>query len=94
MKHYRTQFDLIVIDTPATLSVDATHPFIECADRAVLVIEWERTERQAVREALGSLEVHARKVAGVVLNKVSMEWYRLFENGRYVRYYNQAGAPR
>jgi exopolysaccharide transport family protein len=94
VQHYRTQFDLIIIDTPATLSVDVTHPFIECADRAVLVIEWERTERQAVREALASLEGHARKVAGVVLNKVSMEWYRLFENGRYVRYYNQAGAPR
>jgi exopolysaccharide transport family protein len=94
VQHYRTQFDLIVIDTPATLSVDVTHPFIECADRAVLVIEWERTERQAVREALASLEAHARKVAGVVLNKVSMEWYRLFENGRYVRYYNQTGAPR
>ena len=94
VQHYRTQFDLIVIDTPATLSVDVTHPFIEGADRAILVIEWERTERQAVREALTSLESHARKVAGVVLNKVSMDWYRLFENGRYVRYYKEASAPR
>ncbi len=94
LKHYRSQFDLIVIDTPATLSLDVNNPFIEHADRAVLVVEWERTERQAVSDALGSLQTHARKVAGVVLNKVSADWYRLFENGRYAPYYNQAGAPR
>jgi polysaccharide biosynthesis transport protein len=80
-------FDLVVVDSPAILSSPGSMPFIECADRAIMVVEWARTERQAVIEALGTLGAHARKVAGVALNKVPADWYRIFENGRYRGYY-------
>ncbi len=80
-------FDLVVVDSPAILSSPGSMPFIECADRAIMVVEWARTERQAVIEALGTLGAHARKVAGVVLNKVPADWYRIFDNGRYRGYY-------
>ena len=59
---------------------------MSCADRAVLIVEWNRTERQAVIEALDALGQDARKIAGVVLNKVAMGWYRLFSDSRYVGY--------
>ena len=78
----RRHFDLVVIDSPAILSSPGSMPFVDCADRAVMVVEWARTERHAVLEALGSLGAHARKVAGVVLNKVPADWYRIFDNGR------------
>ncbi len=80
-------FDLVVVDSPAILSSPGSMPFIECADRAIMVVEWARTERQAVIEALGTLGTHAQKVAGVVLNKVPADWYRIFDNGRYRGYY-------
>jgi capsular exopolysaccharide synthesis family protein len=83
----RRHFDLVVIDSPAILSSPGSMPFIDCADRAVMVVEWSRTERHAVLEALGSLGAHAGKVAGVVLNKVPADWYRIFDNGRYRGYY-------
>jgi polysaccharide biosynthesis transport protein len=83
----RRHFDLVVIDSPAILSSPGSMPFVDCADRAVMVVEWARTERHAVLEALGSLGAHARKVAGVVLNKVPADWYRIFDNGRYRGYY-------
>jgi succinoglycan biosynthesis transport protein ExoP len=83
----RRHFDLVVIDSPAILSSPGSMPFIDCADRAVMVLEWSRTERHAVLEALGSLGAHAGKVAGVVLNKVPADWYRIFDNGRYRGYY-------
>ncbi|MEA2936172.1 MAG: polysaccharide biosynthesis transport protein, partial [Variibacter sp.] len=86
LSEHRQQFDLIVIDSPAILPVDGGL-FAECADRAVLLVEWERTERAAVLEALAMLGPLKQKVAGVVLNKASPQWYRLFDCGRYIRYY-------
>jgi succinoglycan biosynthesis transport protein ExoP len=81
----RQRFDLIVIDSPAILPFDGD-TFIKCADRALLIVEWERTERPAVLEALAMLGENKEKVAGVVLNKVSTYWYQLFDYGRYPGY--------
>jgi Mrp family chromosome partitioning ATPase len=85
----RQRFDLIVIDSPAILPFDGD-TFITCADRALLIVEWERTERQAVLEALAMLGENKEKVAGAVLNKVSSYWYQLFDYGRYPSYYSYA----
>jgi capsular exopolysaccharide synthesis family protein len=88
----RQRFDLVVIDSPAILPFDGD-TFIACADRALLIVEWERTEREAVIEALGMLGENKEKVAGVVLNKVSSYWYQLFDYGRYPSYYTYAENP-
>jgi Mrp family chromosome partitioning ATPase len=88
----RQRFDLIVIDSPAMLPFDGD-TFITCADRALLIVEWERTEREAVLEALSMLGENRQKVAGVVLNKVSAYWYRLFDYGQYPTYYSYAENP-
>jgi succinoglycan biosynthesis transport protein ExoP len=86
LREHRHHFELIVIDSPAILPVDGGM-FAECADRAVLMVEWERTDRAAVLEALAMLGPLKQKVAGVVLNKASPQWYRLFDCGRYIRHY-------
>jgi polysaccharide biosynthesis transport protein len=92
LRECRQHFDLIVIDSPAILPVDGG-TFIDCADRAVLIVEWERTEREAVLEALATLGPQRRKVTGVVLNKASTLWYRLFDCGQYLRYYSLGTVP-
>jgi Mrp family chromosome partitioning ATPase len=88
----RNHFDLIIVDSPAILSsVGGSVPFIESADRALMIVEWQQTERQAVREALDTLGSHATKVIGIILNKVPLHWHRLFNNGRYRDYaYSQS----
>ena len=63
---------------------------IESADRALLLVQWEATDRQAVLEILAALGTHTRKIVGVVLNKVAMDWYRLFDSGRYSSYSESA----
>jgi hypothetical protein len=63
---------------------------IESADRALLLVQWEATDRQAVLEILAALGAHSRKIVGVVLNKVAMDWYRLFDSGRYSSYSESA----
>jgi capsular exopolysaccharide synthesis family protein len=89
----RKHFDLVVIDCPAVLSsVDGAMPFIKCADGAILLIRWEKTDREAVTEALATLGAHARRILGVVLSMVPVDWYRLFDNGRYRNYYADAAS--
>jgi polysaccharide biosynthesis transport protein len=84
LREFRKHFDLVVLDSPAILPIGGSPAHLECADRAVLLVEWDRTERQAVAEALDMLDAHAQKVAGVVLNKVSTDWCRLFDYGGYL----------
>jgi capsular exopolysaccharide synthesis family protein len=80
----RQEFDLVVLDTPAILPVGGITPYLKGADCAVLVVEWDGTPRQAVSEALDLLDMDAQKIAGLVLNKVSPRWFRLFRyGGRY-----------
>jgi Mrp family chromosome partitioning ATPase len=83
------QFDLIVIDSPAVLPTAGLVPLLKQADRALMVIEWERTDRQAVAEALELLERDFGKIAGAVLNKVPPQWCRFFDSGRYFNAYHQ-----
>jgi capsular exopolysaccharide synthesis family protein len=80
----RKEFDLVVLDTPAILPVGGITPYLKGADCAVLVVEWDGTPRQAVSEALDLLDMDAQQIAGLVLNKVSPRWFRLFRyGGRY-----------
>ena len=85
LRDCRKQFDLIVLDSPAILPVGDITPHIECADSAVMVVEWDHTARRAAEEALDMMDLHALKVAGVVLNKVSARWCRLFDPGKYLQ---------
>jgi polysaccharide biosynthesis transport protein len=84
LREFRNHFDLVVLDSPAILAIGGSAAHLECADRAVLLVEWDRTARQAVAEALDMLDAHAQKLAGVVLNKVSADWCRLFDYGGYL----------
>src|SRR5713226_2635530 len=74
LRELRKHFDLVVIDSPAILPIGGSTPQIECADRAILLVEWDQTERQAVLEALDIIGLNAEKVMGVVLNKASLGW--------------------
>ena len=83
-----------MIDSPAILPVDGG-TLVDCADRAVLIVQWERTERAAVLEALRMIGPDKQKIAGIILNNASPRWYRLFDCGRYLQYYGvpQLSAP-
>jgi exopolysaccharide transport family protein len=86
------QYDLVVVDSPAILPVAGNIPLLESLDRALLVIEWERTDCQALSDALNILGTQAVKIAGAVLNRAAASWYRLFDDGRYPHYQNYAAS--
>jgi polysaccharide biosynthesis transport protein len=89
LQECRKHFDLIVIDSPAVIPTAGVVPLMKYADRALLIVEWERTDRQAVVEALNLLGRDVAKIAGAVLNKVPPRWYRFFDNGSYFNVYSQ-----
>jgi exopolysaccharide transport family protein len=88
----RKAFDLVVIDSPAILPVAETTAPISFADRAVMIVEWQRTCRESVTEAINLIGPHAHKITGVVVNKVAMRWYRLVHDERYLGDYLYYGA--
>ena len=92
LQECRKHFDLIVIDSPAVLPTIGIVPFLACADRALLIVEWERTDGQAVIQALDLLGDSGEKIVGAVLNKVAMPWHRFFDNGMYFNVYNQSAS--
>jgi Mrp family chromosome partitioning ATPase len=89
LRETEKHFDLVVVDSPAVLPTAGMVPMMQQADRALLVVEWERTDRQAVAEAIDLLGADVGKIVGAVLNKVPPQWYRFFDAGRYFDIYSE-----
>jgi polysaccharide biosynthesis transport protein len=85
----RDEFDYIVLDTPPLLSVVDALALATVADTVLLIVEWGRTPRASISEALKVLRPEAHRVAGIVLNKVDL---RQLQGYSYVGYhYRVAG---
>jgi succinoglycan biosynthesis transport protein ExoP len=94
LEQMRQQFELVIVDCPAILPIAESRRLLDCADRAVLVIEWRHTACDTVMEALNALGDSVDKLAGVVLNKVNLRKYRLYDYGRYAAYTRDISAAR
>jgi polysaccharide biosynthesis transport protein len=66
----RLQYDYVVMDAPPLLPVVDALALAAIADKIVMIIEWGRTSRTNVSEALKTLRFARRSIAGIVLNKV------------------------
>ncbi|MGA2125950.1 MAG: polysaccharide biosynthesis tyrosine autokinase [Xanthobacteraceae bacterium] len=76
----RQTFDCAVVDSAAILHAPETSELIDHVDRALMLVEWHRTDRDTVEAALEALGERARKVTGVVLNKTDLARYRLYDH--------------
>jgi capsular exopolysaccharide synthesis family protein len=63
-------YDYIVMDASPLLPVADTLALAALADRIVMIVEWRRTSRTNVSEALKVLRMAGHSIAGIVLNKV------------------------
>jgi Mrp family chromosome partitioning ATPase len=55
------------------------------ADKVLLVVEWSRTPQASISEAFKILRPEARRIAGIVLNKVDL---KQLDSYGYRRSYN------
>ena len=81
----RNQFDYIVIDASPLLPVVDALALATIVDKILVIVEWSRTSRASLSEALKVLRPEAHRVAGIVLNKVDLK--QLHGYGYHGRYY-------
>jgi capsular exopolysaccharide synthesis family protein len=80
----RSDYDYIVLDASPLLPVIDALALAGLVDKILVIVEWGRTPRDSVSEALETLRPQAHRVAGVVLNKVDLKELQSYRrNGRY-----------
>ncbi|WP_279480759.1 polysaccharide biosynthesis tyrosine autokinase [Aureimonas sp. SK2] len=93
-------FDYVLVDLPPINPVVDARAFAERVDGLVVVVEWGRTARRAVRSALQANPRILERCLGVVLNKVDAKRMHLYQefgsseyySARYDSYYREPGA--
>lgn len=88
----RRQFDYVLIDLPPVLPVVDVRAVSSMIDCFVMVVEWNKTSRQAVAEALDGTEFLRDRLLGVILNKASpAQLQRLegYKGAYYTSYYHE-----
>ncbi|HSK42118.1 MAG TPA: AAA family ATPase, partial [Arenibaculum sp.] len=81
-------YDWILIDTPPVMAVADAGQLGRVADTILFVVDWGRTERNAVRGALEHLRKFGVPVDGLVLNKVNTR--RMHKYRTRTSYYSPA----
>ena len=83
-------FDYVLVDTPPLSSVADADLIASQCDGALLVVRGSFTPRALVADSLKQLERANCRLMGVVLNRVSADYYRY---GKYSKYGYSSGSP-
>lgn len=70
----RARFDTIIVSAPPLLPVIDGRILADYADQVVFVMTWQKTPKQLAKKALKTLGLNERKVAGAILNEVSIQF--------------------
>ena len=94
LKEMSSAFDLVIIDTAPLLPVHDTRVLLRLVDAVVFTVRWEKTPREAVADAIHSLDVVREKVAGIVLTRADQNRFRHYSYGyqdyhKYSTYYQE-----
>jgi capsular exopolysaccharide synthesis family protein len=89
LEKLREGFDFILIDTPPILTVTDAQIVGKMADGLVLVIQAERTPREALSQAREILDMLRLKTLGVVINYLSLDTRGYYYRHYYRRYYKE-----
>lgn len=82
--HLRTQYDLIVIDTPPVLVLNDACRFGSLADAVLVVVRWGRTKSDELRETHARLNRSGAHVFGTILNDVDPRKQLRYHTGGYL----------
>jgi len=83
----REQYDYVVMDASPLLPVADALTLAAIADKIVMIVEWRRTPRTSVVEALKTLSFAGHSISGIVLNKVDYKRLASYGYG-FARDYN------
>jgi protein-tyrosine kinase len=74
LEDLKSEYDMILLDSPAVLSFTDAQVLVSHCDGATLVVKYGKSNRNAVSKARALLESAGGKVLGVVINQT--EWRR------------------
>ncbi len=83
----RTHFDLVLVDTPPVLVVDDACRFGPLVDNTLLVVRWDATTVDALRDTVETLTRAGIEVTATVFNDVDVRKGRKYGYGGYTHYY-------
>lgn len=86
----RRSYDLVVIDTPPLLACSDALPLTVLSDATVVVVRMDRTEHEALADAVAQLREVRASVAGIVLNGAPLDRVRY---AGYRSYYSDVTGP-
>ena len=89
LERMRSQYDLIVIDSPPVLAVSNSVILSHVVDRTVFVIRWETTPRAVALGALKTLRTNGGPIAGAVLSRVNVKKHAAFGYGDSAYHYHK-----
>jgi polysaccharide biosynthesis transport protein len=89
LERMRSQYDLIVIDSPPVLAVSDSVILSHIVDRTVFVIRWETTPRAVALGALKMLRTNGGPIAGAVLSRVNVKKHAAFGYGDSAYHYHK-----
>jgi capsular exopolysaccharide synthesis family protein len=92
IRQLRESFDVVVIDSAPLLPVHDTKFLARLADAVLFVTRWEKTPREAARNALRSLDDVKAPIAGIALARVDATRFQYYNYGyqdyhSYHKYY-------
>jgi succinoglycan biosynthesis transport protein ExoP len=90
----RERYDCVVLDASPVLAIVDALALAGMVDKIIVIVEWNRTPRDVIAEALKSLRRDGHRIAGVVLNKVDLKQLRAYDYSYAYTYpYGNVQAP-
>jgi succinoglycan biosynthesis transport protein ExoP len=86
----KESYDFVMIEAPPIMSVVDVKMMERFIDRFIFVVEWGRTKRRLVLEALSEAEMFRHRIISIVLNKadpVALRSLEAYKGGRFMDYY-------
>lgn len=87
MEEMRARYDIILIDTPPVLLVPDARIIAHVSDAILFSVNWDKTSRAQVREAVRQFEIAGRAITGLVLGQIDPKGMKRYGYGdRYGAY--------
>jgi succinoglycan biosynthesis transport protein ExoP len=85
----RGRYDWVIVDLPPLSPIVDVRSTVRLIDAYVLVVEWGRTDREAITQSLRDAPVVSEKLMGAILNKADLGRLNRYDTHRRGYYYNR-----
>ena len=88
LKFTSEHYDLVFLDSPPILPVSDAAKISSIAEKTILLVEWNKTDRDLVCQAIERVNLGNGSVTGIVLNKVNLATIKTY-GYNYSKYFTE-----